>query len=426
MAELFFALSLVLMMLALHPFTTYPLSLKWLRRKFHRPLNLPAEPSAPPPMAILTCAYNEEAVIRDKAENLLALRETVPELEIMIYVDAASDRTAEILREYEDRITVIVSPTREGKTYGMNLMVARTTAPIVVFTDANVTIEKEALVNLARYFEDPDVGCVCSHLIYDNDKDSVTAASGAAYWRMEEWIKQLESDTGSAMGADGSMFAIRRELHRPAPEELFDDMVVSFNVLCEGSRIVRGADVLAHETTTSSARDEFHRKIRIGCASWSAHRHLWPRIRRLDGWNLYKYVSHKLLRWLCFFSLAASGVFFLAGIAAAGAPLTALGLLLAGLTAAAAGHYLNIPPFNKAVDILLAMLATGIGVLRSMSGQNFRTWTPVASIRRQALAPAAANQNAPLSGPRGDAVITTDEASSPKERNPSRKTAGVE
>ena len=32
-------------------------------------------------------------------------------------------------------------------------------------------------------------------------------------------------------------------------------------------------------------------------------------------------------------------------------------------------------------DLLLAMLGTGLGVLRSMRGERFQTWTPASSIR---------------------------------------------
>lgn len=142
------------------------------------------------------CAYNEERVIEAKIENLLALKEREPGLEILVYVDAATDRTAEILARYRDRIDVHVATERHGKTHGMNLLVAKASAPIVVFTDANVMLAPDALHHLRRYFTDPTVGCVCGNLTYTNPDASVTAASGARYWRLEQTIKQLEQATG--------------------------------------------------------------------------------------------------------------------------------------------------------------------------------------------------------------------------------------
>ena len=79
---------------ALHPFLSYPLSL-WLLRRW-RPRQIAAGPVTGK-AAICVCFYNEEAVARDKVENLLSMQSKVAGLELLAYVDAATDRTADIL-----------------------------------------------------------------------------------------------------------------------------------------------------------------------------------------------------------------------------------------------------------------------------------------------------------------------------------------
>jgi hypothetical protein len=214
---------------------------------------------------------------------MLALRAAAPELELLVYVDAASDGTATILREYEDRLRLVVSPARHGKTHGMNTLVGMTSAEVVVFSDANVIFAPDAVPKLVAPFADAEVGAVCGHLRYVGDVDSGTAESGSLYWRLEEHIKALESETGSVMGADGSIFAIRRSLHRPPPPDLIDDMFVSFSVLCDGSRIVRADDAVAFEEAVSRPGEEFRRKVRIACQAFNVHRALWPRLKALPA-----------------------------------------------------------------------------------------------------------------------------------------------
>src|SRR5690606_20814637 len=196
-----------------------------------------------------------------------------------------------------------------------------TKAPVVIFTDANVIVDPASIRNLERYFRDPRVGCVCGHLTYVNPGASATAEVGSAYWALEEEIKQLESEMGSVMGADGSLFAIRRELFRTVPPDLFDDMFTSLSILCDGWRVVRAPDVRAFEEQAVASRDEFRRKIRIGCASFNVHRLLWPRLRRLGWLNCYKYVSHKLLRWMVAYNLGLAAALFLAWLLVAGGTL---------------------------------------------------------------------------------------------------------
>ncbi len=364
------AAGIVLLVMAVHPFTTYPASLWLLARRHGRPI----APGLPPTTAALcVCAFNEERVIRDKALNMLALQHAMPALELLVYVDAGNDRTAEILAEFSDRITVIAAGARTGKTAGMNALVRQTRAECVLFSDANVLFAADAVPHLLAPFGDPAVSVVCGHLRYGAAAaGNATAATGSLYWRLEERIKQLETATGSVMGADGSIFAMRRSAYQPAPADLIDDMFVSLSALCAGGRVVRAEHAVAFEEQVSHPAEEFRRKVRIACQAFNVHRTLRPRLRRLPALDRYKYVSHKLLRWFVAPLLAGGAVLLAAGLVIAGVWwLAAIGLVT-GLCACLSGQVRSI---------LSAFIATGVGVARSLRGDRFQTWNPPASSR---------------------------------------------
>ncbi len=69
----------------------------------------------------------------------------------------------------------------------------------------------DASSRLAAPFADPRSAAPAATCVYvDPDGGQpVTAQAGSLYWRLEEHIKALESATGSVMGADGSIFAMR-------------------------------------------------------------------------------------------------------------------------------------------------------------------------------------------------------------------------
>jgi cellulose synthase/poly-beta-1,6-N-acetylglucosamine synthase-like glycosyltransferase len=369
--------------IALHPFITYPLSLVVLKRWRSRPLPPAAAGSDEPlEIALLMCAYNEERVIAAKAENLRALQQEYPGLQVFIYVDCASDRTAELLAPYQDHFRVHVASERKGKTHGMNLLMSQVQSPIVVFTDANVMIDREVPRRLQRYFADPEIGCVCGHLTYTNAGDSVTAASGSLYWRLDEWIKRLETETGSAVGADGSLFAIRKSLHRAPPDDLIDDFYVSMMIWSAGRRIVQAQDVTVFEESIPSQREEFARKVRIACQAFNAHLALWPSIRRMDAFSIYKYLSHKWLRWLVIYFLIAGGVSIELGLALAGHAAFAAALGGGALLFALIGCLGWSRQITQLWDILTAFAGTGLGVFKSFRGHRYQTWTPATSIRK--------------------------------------------
>jgi cellulose synthase/poly-beta-1,6-N-acetylglucosamine synthase-like glycosyltransferase len=380
MTTLLLLVAIIALLLAMHPFVTYPLSLlvlKTLRRRSA----VAANPAQPISFAICMCAYNEAAVIEAKVLNLLQLRAREPGLQIHIYVDAASDRTAEILRPYESRLHLHVSPERHGKTYGMNLLARQAQADILVFTDANVMLDMDCLSDLRGHFADATVGCVCGNLNYTNGSASVTASTGSLYWRFEEAIKRLEADTGSTIGADGSIFAVRRELRRVPPDHIIDDMYVSLMVLVEGHRVLQARDVRAYEESVTHSGEEFGRKVRIACQAFNVHRLIWPRLRRLDWLTRYKYVSHKLLRWVSIYFLAVAALAFVAALLSAGHAVLALLLIAATALGVLLGLRWSIKPFAQAVDLLTALAGSGLGVWRSIRGERFQTWTPANSIR---------------------------------------------
>ncbi len=376
---IFFTLSFVCLLLALHPFVTYPASLILLGQRIKRPIT--PVPHEKPSYAICVCAYNEEAVIEAKARNLLELKQAIPGLEVFIYVDCASDRTAEILSAYKADFDIHVATERHGKSYGMNLLLEKVKSSIVIFSDANVMLDVQSIPNLENYFADPQVGCVCGNLIYVNDVDTKTAVNGSLYWKLEEKIKQLESDTGSIMGADGSIFAIRRHLHVPPPADMIDDMFVSFNILCKGYRIVRAADVIAYEKSVTVAQEEFRRKVRIACQAFNVHRALWPQLRALPALDLYKYVSHKLLRWFTALWLVLAGVFFALSLLVVGQVALCLALAALGAGLLWLGAKKEVPLLSQITDILYAFLGAGLGVWKSLQGERFQTWAPANSIR---------------------------------------------
>ncbi|MBB5693912.1 glycosyltransferase [Muricoccus pecuniae] len=379
---LLIVIALLFAFLALHPFISFPISLRYLgRRVMGIPGGVPpAGPRAT--VSVCMCAYNEAAVIVAKAHNLLALKErSGGDVELLVYVDGGTDDTAKLLEPFRDSITVIAATERHGKSHGMRRLAAQARGELLVFTDANVMIDPEAINALRRHFADPRVGCVCGHLVYGNAVTSDTSEVNSAYWRLEESIKKLESERGMVIGADGSLFAVRRELNPPVPDDIIDDFFVSLSILCDGYRVIRGADVLAYEESVVDSGEEFRRKIRISCQAFNVHRLLWPRLRALPALPLYCYVSHKLLRWFVAPNLILAGLFFLAALMQWVHPALVLGGLAVLAAAWFAALALGVGPVRKIWEIWLAFLATALGVLRSLRGDRFQTWSPAQSIR---------------------------------------------
>jgi len=368
--------------IAIHPFTTFPLSLLLVRRLMGKSQVAVSavQENQNPSFGICVCAYNEQGGIRAKLENLKTLKKSYPgPVEIYVYDDCSADDTLAILQEYSDQFTIANGTSRKGKSAGMNELMSRCNEELVVFSDANVRIDEQALDVFATYFKNPKIGCICGTLIYEDVDRKVAAQTSSLYWRLEEAIKQLESDTGSAMGADGALFAIRRSLFREVPVDIIDDMFTSMSILCDGYEIKKAPEALAFERAAQESSEEFRRKKRIACRCINCVRLLRPRLARLSLWNQYKFISHKMIRWTAVLWLALSLLLFLCFLVTQFGAGFAAGFALLTAVAFGVGSRFGWPGIRHIIEILSSFVAAGIGVFQSLSGERYQTWQPATS-----------------------------------------------
>ena len=360
--------------LFLYPYLIYPVILQLLPE-----LEVKRE-HASFKISLLFCAFNEAACLPDKIANLRDLKDRYPDLEVLAFDDGSSDDTLDLLRE-SGFITVVAGVGRQGKAHGMKLLASKASGDVLLFTDANVTLALDAIRNLKSYFADPGVGGVCGQLIYLDATNTATALTGGLYWQLEEKIKSLESRSGSVMGADGSVFALRRGLYPTFPDTVLDDLTVSMAAVFNGKRLIKADDVVAFEHLVAASREEFQRKIRISARAYHTHMHLRPQLRKMRPLDRFKYVSHKWLRWW-------SASWMLAAVLAALAVVFSVSIELGvaslgvGVIALLLGAYSSAKFFNLMFEMLAAFVATQMGVFKAISGQTFQTWLPAESRKK--------------------------------------------
>lgn len=367
------ALLLVSLVAVLWPFLFYPLVLRALPTQPERPVAGPT-PSA----SLLFCAYNEADAMPEKLANLAMLKRLHPILELLAFDDGSSDGTGDLIAAQGDLVTLIRGPGRSGKAHGMKQLAARARGDILIFTDANVLLDPEAIDNLLARYADQDIGGVLGSLHYVGQDESATASVGSLYWRIEERLKDEESRTGNVLGADGSIFSIRRNLYPDFPDSVLDDLTVSMAVVFAGKRLVKAKDVIARERLVTARKDEYRRKVRIAARAWHTHSHLRPQLRRMAAIDRFKYASRKIVRWF-------GGLFILTGAIAAGAlalRISPMLYLIGALVVALViwrGIRARSGPFAALVDVLIAYAATLQGVAKAMTGRTVTIWNPAKS-----------------------------------------------
>ena len=280
---------------------------RWLKGS-PQPLTLPADDDLPE-VTFLICAYNEQEVVEGKMQNTNTLDYPAGKLHVMWVTDGSTDDTNERLRAYPD-VQVVYSPERRGKTAALNHGISEVKTPITVLTDANTMVNREAIREIVRCFQDPSVGCVAGEKrVMARSEGDVAAEGEGLYWKYESALKRLDSELYSAMGAAGELNAIRTKLYTPMPETaLLDDFVMSMRMVDAGYKIAYTSDAYAMEYGSANLEEESKRKRRIAAgglqSSWWLRSMMVPFTTNphcRKGWSrlcvAFQLVSHRVLRW---------------------------------------------------------------------------------------------------------------------------------
>lgn len=327
---------LALLLLAAYPYVVYPALLHLLTARREDPA--PPAPDDLPAVTVVVTAYNEEQVIAARIRNLASSAYPADRLTILIGSDGSSDDTVaaarSAARDVKARVEIVDFAARRGKTSVLDDLIRRAGTDILVLSDANSHFEEDAIARLVRWFEDPEVGCVCGQLmLLPGEKGGWIEQ---VYWNIENWLKRRENRLGAVLGANGGIYALRREVYEaPPPTVITDDFVIPMLIRSRGYRTVYEPAARAWEDTAPTVHHEFVRRTRIGAGNVQALLLTRDQLHPRAGWTAFVYWSHKVARWLAptflllagLASLGNLGDPFLRGVAAS---MAGVGLLAAG------------------------------------------------------------------------------------------------
>jgi cellulose synthase/poly-beta-1,6-N-acetylglucosamine synthase-like glycosyltransferase len=348
----------------------YPLAMALLARLRPRPVR---KAEQTPSVALVISAHNEEAVIRRRIENALALEYPEDALEVVVASDGSTDLTDGIVGELaaaNPRLRLLQCP-REGKVAAQHRAVRATASDVLAFTDANSEWKPDALRALMRNLADPEVGYVCGQLRLESPEG---ANMEGAYWRYEMWVREQESAASSITAGNGAIYAVRREAYVEDDPKFGHDFGFPYLMEQRGLRAVYEPEAVATEKPASEPEDEYGRKVRT-ISRALGHILTGRAFRPSRPLYVVQLVSHRVLRY-------STGILHVVLLVSnlllwARAPFYRLFLLLqlAGLGLAGAGKArLPIPGARLAFYYFVVTKATAAALVRYLRSGTPQTW----------------------------------------------------
>lgn len=252
-----------------------------------------------PTCTLLIAAYNEESFISEKIRNTLELEYPEGKLELIFITDGSTDRTPDILKGFPE-IKLLHQQERQGKVAAMHRAMGYVKSEIIIFTDANTLLNKEALIKISRHYADGKVGAVAGEKrVHFDEKADAGAAGEGFYWKYESLLKKWDSELYSTIGAAGELFSVRRSLYSPVSDDtILDDFMISMLIAEKGFRIAYEPEAFAIETASENISEELKRKVRIAAGGIQSIVRLKALLNIFRyGLLSFQYISHRVLRW---------------------------------------------------------------------------------------------------------------------------------
>ena len=309
----------------MHSYLLYPILLSLLtpQHKLHFPVF--GREDELPTIYILMAVHNEEVVIEEKVGSIYDTTYPIEKIKVFVGSDASTDNTNAMLEGYLNKYPEffpIYFPERSGKIAIINTLYGvieeEAKDSLLLMTDANVFFEKNTLYNIARHFKDEKVGLVGGNVLNSGVRKDGISFQEKSYIHRENMIKYREGLLwGTMMGAFGACYALRANLFKPVPADFkVDDFYLTLSVLEHGKQAICDLEAVSYEDVSNEMSEEFRRKVRIATGNfqnlWRFKGLLFPPFKAVA----FTFFSHKVLRWLGPFFIAAmyiSNLFLLEG-----------------------------------------------------------------------------------------------------------------
>ncbi|WGQ11066.1 glycosyltransferase family 2 protein [Pedobacter gandavensis] len=252
-----------------------------------------------PTVSLLVAAYNEEEMIGEKIKNTLALNYPKDKIQFIFTTDGSSDSTPDQVRQFPE-VTLLHIDAREGKMAAIKRAIPFIKGEIAVFTDANTFLNKDAILELVKHYQNPKVGAVAGEkrILVPETADASSAGEGF-YWKYESLLKKWDYALYSGVGAAGELFSIRTALYQPVESDtIIDDHMIAMRIAEKGYIIAYEPNAYALETASADVKEELKRKIRIAAGGMQSILRLKKSANPFHNPIFtFQYLSHRVLRW---------------------------------------------------------------------------------------------------------------------------------
>ncbi|GGI65663.1 glycosyltransferase [Enterococcus alcedinis] len=366
----------------------YPTSLRIIN-KLYTINKLKKNYTQQPTVTVMVVAHNEEKVILDKLNNIIALDYPREKIKYLISSDNSTDKTNAIVEKFIEEhpnynIQLYKVKDRKGKTNAQNEAHKLVDTEYLVMTDANAMLKKDAIKELMSSFISKDIAYVTGKLIYVNNDTNDISNAETSYWDSDLQIRDIESRIQTITAGNGALYACRTEDYVDFNPIKSHDSAMPLYYALHNKKAIANHDAIAYEKAGEVVEDEFGRKVRMNRILLG---HILPTVKILNvfkyKWFSYFYFGHRTCRYLLWIAhflllisslvLSSNGYLYLCVFLL---QIIFYGLSVIKMITRTENKYLTLVYYYT-----VTIIAQWVGVYRTITGKSKPFWEKAESTR---------------------------------------------
>ncbi len=210
--------------------------------------------------------YNEEKNISKLLDALLKQElEKVCIKEIFVVSSACTDRTDDIVKEYEQkdkRIKLITEPERRGKSAAINMFLEAANSETLVIESGDTIPAPTTVEKMISVFDNPEVGMSGGRPVPENPDDTLVGYAVNIMWHFHHIMALHEPKLGE-------MIAFRNVVKSIPEESAVDEASIEAVIKEQGLRKVYIPSAIVHNKGPENIEDFIKQRRRIAAG------HIW-------------------------------------------------------------------------------------------------------------------------------------------------------
>ncbi len=219
-----------------------------------------------PTVCIIVPVWNEEKTLQGTLESLLALDYPQNKLEITVVDDGSTDSTLSIARSFEHHANIrVFTKENGGKHTAVNFGIENTDAELVGCLDADSFVDKNALREIVRKFEDKEMMAVTPCMIVKTPETIVQKAQKIEY-TIGALLKRIFGDLSAIQVTPGPFSIFRRKvfmdlgLYKKAHNT--EDFEIALRMHKHGYKIGNAPKAYVYTTSPATPYKLFKQRLR--------------------------------------------------------------------------------------------------------------------------------------------------------------------